>query len=114
DMISSDLLESLEDLGDKEFKKFKWYLQQAEFLKAIPSIPKCQLESSDRPDTVDLMVQTYSRRCVEVARMVLQRMNRNDLAEKLSNNLENSKWTAFVVPTVRHGSFSADKSVSPT
>ncbi|XP_007562140.1 NACHT, LRR and PYD domains-containing protein 3-like [Poecilia formosa] len=80
-----ELLESLEDLGDKEFKKFKWYLQQAEFLKAIPSIPKCQLESSDRPDTVDLMVQTYSRRCVEVARMVLQRMNRNDLAEKLSN-----------------------------
>uniref|UniRef100_A0A3P9P6Q3 Pyrin domain-containing protein n=1 Tax=Poecilia reticulata TaxID=8081 RepID=A0A3P9P6Q3_POERE len=86
-----ELLESLEDLGDKEFKKFKWYLQQAEFLKAIPSIPKCQLESSDREDTVDLMVQTYSRRCVEVARMVLQRMNRNDLAEKLSNNLENSK-----------------------
>uniref|UniRef100_A0A3B5R7B2 Pyrin domain-containing protein n=1 Tax=Xiphophorus maculatus TaxID=8083 RepID=A0A3B5R7B2_XIPMA len=80
-----ELLESLEDLGDREFKKFKWYLQQAEFLKTIPSIPKYQLESSDREDTVDLMVQTYSRQCVEVARMVLRRMNRNDLAEKLSN-----------------------------
>ncbi|XP_054907718.1 NACHT, LRR and PYD domains-containing protein 3-like isoform X2 [Poeciliopsis prolifica] len=92
-----ELLESLEDLGDREFKKFKWYLQQAEFLKTISSIPKCQLESSDREDTVDLMVQTYSRQCVEVARMVLQRINRNDLVQRLSNAA--SKASEEVSPT---------------
>ncbi|XP_039979943.1 NACHT, LRR and PYD domains-containing protein 3-like isoform X2 [Xiphias gladius] len=80
-----DLLETLEDLGDKELKHFKWYLQQADFLKDFPSIPKCQLEDADRPDTVDLMMQTYSHQCVEVARKVLKRMRRNDLVESLSN-----------------------------
>ncbi|XP_027898430.1 NACHT, LRR and PYD domains-containing protein 3-like isoform X2 [Xiphophorus couchianus] len=97
-----ELLESLEDLGDREFKKFKWYLQQAEFLKTIPSIPKYQLESSDREDTVDLMVQTYSRQCVEVARMVLRRMNRNDLAEKLSNAASKASGEVSPAETCSH------------
>uniref|UniRef100_A0A3Q2QS76 Pyrin domain-containing protein n=1 Tax=Fundulus heteroclitus TaxID=8078 RepID=A0A3Q2QS76_FUNHE len=96
-----DLLEALEDLGDGEFKKFKWYLQQGEFLKTIPSIPKSQLEKSDRPDTVDLMVQTYSRQCVEVARRVLQRMKRNDLVERLSNAASQSAGQAVPVQTCR-------------
>ncbi|XP_071319327.1 NACHT, LRR and PYD domains-containing protein 3-like [Trachinotus anak] len=80
-----ELLETLEDLRDRELKNFKWYLQQANFLKEFPSIPKRQLEKADRPDTVDVMVQTYSHQCVEVARRVLKRMRRNDLMESLSN-----------------------------
>ncbi|XP_070703454.1 NLR family CARD domain-containing protein 3-like [Pempheris klunzingeri] len=80
-----ELLETLEDLGDRELKTFKWYLQQADFLKDFSAIPKSQLEAADRPDTVDLMVQTYSHQCVEVARKVLKRMRRNDLVESLSN-----------------------------
>uniref|UniRef100_A0A3B4UTM2 NACHT domain-containing protein n=1 Tax=Seriola dumerili TaxID=41447 RepID=A0A3B4UTM2_SERDU len=80
------LLETLEDLGDRELKNFKWYLQQPDFLKDFPSIPKSQLEKADRPDTVDVMVQTYSHRCVEVAKRVLKRMRRNDLVESLSNS----------------------------
>lgn len=81
-----ELLETLEDLGDRELKTFKWYLQQPDFLKDLPPIPKSQLESADRPDTVDLMVQTYSNQCVEVAKRVLKRMRRNDLVESLSNS----------------------------
>ncbi|XP_031162784.1 NLR family CARD domain-containing protein 3-like isoform X1 [Sander lucioperca] len=80
-----ELLETLEDLGDKELKNFKWYLQQPEFLKDFPPIPKSRLENADRPDTVDLMVQTYSHVCVDVAKKVLKRMRRNDLVESLSN-----------------------------
>ncbi|XP_051275753.1 NLR family CARD domain-containing protein 3 isoform X2 [Dicentrarchus labrax] len=80
-----ELLETLEDLGDRELKNFKWYLQQADFLKDFPPIPKSRLEKADRPDTVDLMVQTYSHQCVEVAKKVLKKMRRNDLVESLSN-----------------------------
>ncbi|XP_035510164.1 uncharacterized protein LOC118322559 [Morone saxatilis] len=163
-----ELLETLEDLGDRELKHFKWYLQQANFLKDFPPIPKSQLElrvsvfidtgirnrsdrreeeeitgategketkgkdkihskdegvqnrgqqisqdatgnvptplshlsdllkdfppiprsrleNADRPDTVDLMVQTYNHQCVEVAKKVLKKMRRNDLVESLSN-----------------------------
>lgn len=79
-----ELLECLEDLGVTEFKKFKWYLQHIQFLKPIPSIPKSQLENSDLTDTVDLMVQTYTHQYVEIARMVLQRMKRKDLVDRLS------------------------------
>lgn len=81
-----ELLETLEDLADKELKTFKWYLQQADFLKDLLSIPKSQLENADRPDTVDVMVQAYSHQGVEVAKKVLKRMRRNDLVERLSNN----------------------------
>ncbi|XP_028456305.1 tripartite motif-containing protein 16 [Perca flavescens] len=79
-----ELLETLEDLGDKELKNFKWYLQQPDFLKDFPPIPKSRLENADRPDTVDLMVQTYSHVCVDVAKKVLKRMRRNDLVESLA------------------------------
>lgn len=81
-----ELLETLEDLTDKELKTFKWYLQQPDFLKNLVTIPKSQLENADRPDTVDVMVQTYSHLCVEVAKRVLKRMRRNDLVERLSDN----------------------------
>lgn len=80
------LLEALEDLDNRELKTFKWYLQQADFLKDFPVIPKSRLETADRPDTVDLMVQTYRQQCVEVARKVLKRMKRNDLVESLSES----------------------------
>uniref|UniRef100_A0A3B4WJ13 Pyrin domain-containing protein n=1 Tax=Seriola lalandi dorsalis TaxID=1841481 RepID=A0A3B4WJ13_SERLL len=83
---SDELLWAGPDLGDRELKNFKWYLQQPDFLKDFPSIPKSQLEKADRPDTVDVMVQTYSHRCVEVAKRVLKRMRRNDLVESLSNS----------------------------
>lgn len=84
-----ELLETLEDLADKELKTFKWYLQQDNFLKDLLPIPKSRLENADRPDTVDLMVHTYSHQCVEVAKKVLKRMRRNDLVERLSNNNNN-------------------------
>ncbi|XP_029913609.1 NLR family CARD domain-containing protein 3-like [Myripristis murdjan] len=78
------LLETLNDLGDKELKEFKWYLQ-AEILEGLPAIPKSRLEKADRPDTVDQMVQTYNQHCLEVTKKVLMKINRNDLVQNLSN-----------------------------
>uniref|UniRef100_UPI0037E7B08D NLR family CARD domain-containing protein 3-like n=1 Tax=Semicossyphus pulcher TaxID=241346 RepID=UPI0037E7B08D len=78
------LLGTLEDLGAEEFKKFKWYLQQSEVLEGFPAIPKSRLENADRVDAVDQMTQTYSINTVKVTRMVLEMINKNDLAENLS------------------------------
>uniref|UniRef100_A0A3Q4N4V6 Pyrin domain-containing protein n=1 Tax=Neolamprologus brichardi TaxID=32507 RepID=A0A3Q4N4V6_NEOBR len=58
-MTSEDLLNTLDDLGDGEFKKFKWFLQQADVVQGLPTIKKSRLEMTNRWDTVDLMVQTY-------------------------------------------------------
>ncbi|XP_035770607.1 tripartite motif-containing protein 16-like [Neolamprologus brichardi] len=84
-MTSEDLLNTLDDLGDGEFKKFKWFLQQADVVQGLPTIKKSRLEMTNRWDTVDLMVQTYRLPgAVKVTRKVLERISRNDLLLSLS------------------------------
>lgn len=83
--VTEHLLETLDDLGDEELKIFKWFLQQADILEDFPAIPKSHLEKADRPDTVDLIVQTYNDQSVEVTKKVLTKINRNDLVQSLSN-----------------------------
>ncbi|XP_070836903.1 NACHT, LRR and PYD domains-containing protein 3-like [Chaetodon trifascialis] len=83
--MATELLATLEDLADAEFKKFKWFLQQAEVLEGFPAIPKSQLENADRLDTVDEITETYNKNAVEVAIKVLKMIKKNDLVERLSN-----------------------------
>lgn len=83
--MSEDLLNTLEDLGDEEFSKFKWFLQQANILQGLPTIKKSRLEAANRWDSVDLMVQTYRLSgAVSLTRKVLETINRNDLLQSLS------------------------------
>uniref|UniRef100_A0AAZ1XC05 B30.2/SPRY domain-containing protein n=1 Tax=Oreochromis aureus TaxID=47969 RepID=A0AAZ1XC05_OREAU len=68
------LLHMLEDLGKEELECFQWYLQNGpggDFM----TIKKCRLENAQRRQTVDVMVQTYSDRVMEVARLILKKMN---------------------------------------
>ncbi|XP_050926891.1 NLR family CARD domain-containing protein 3 isoform X2 [Lates calcarifer] len=86
-MTPEDLLNTLEDLGDEEFSKFKWFLQQPDSLQGFLSIRKRDLETADRLKTVDLMVQTYRLPgAVEVTRKLLEKINRNDLVQSLSDS----------------------------
>ncbi|XP_047243838.1 NLR family CARD domain-containing protein 3-like isoform X2 [Girardinichthys multiradiatus] len=78
------LLEILENLEAEELKKFKWYLQQHGTLENFPAIPKSRLENADREDTIDQMVLTYCINTVEIAKIVLGKIYRNDLVENLS------------------------------
>ncbi len=80
-----DLMATLEDLADGDFKKFKWYLQQAEILEGFPAIPRGQLENADRVDTMNLITDTYTKNAVEVTITVLRTIKKNDLAQRLSN-----------------------------
>ncbi|XP_078121232.1 protein NLRC3-like [Sander vitreus] len=73
----------LENLGSDDFEKFKWYLQGV--LKDFPAIPKSKLENVNRVNTVDTMFQTYSINTIKVTRIVLVKINQNDLVENLSN-----------------------------
>lgn len=68
------LLETLKNLGEEELKLFHFYLQY-EPGGDLPTIYKSQLENADRLKTVDLMVQAYSDRVMEVARSIIERMN---------------------------------------
>uniref|UniRef100_A0A7N8YGS5 Pyrin domain-containing protein n=1 Tax=Mastacembelus armatus TaxID=205130 RepID=A0A7N8YGS5_9TELE len=78
-MGPEDILDILEDLGEDEFKKFKWFLEQE-------GIRRSQLEGARRPDTVRLMVQRYGLDgVVEVTKKVLEKIPRKDLVQSLSD-----------------------------
>ncbi|CAI5669437.1 unnamed protein product [Oreochromis niloticus] len=81
------LLEMLQNLGEDELKLFHFYLQYepgGDFTK----IYKCQLENADRLKTVDVMVQAYSDRVMEVAQSILGRMNKGSpSAQEASSRL---------------------------
>ncbi|KAK6312537.1 hypothetical protein J4Q44_G00182010 [Coregonus suidteri] len=84
--IKERILAILKDLVSEELKNFKWHLIDNP-LDGFLHIPKCQLETSDRLDTVDQMVQKYRENgAVMITLEVLKKMGRNDLAEKLKRD----------------------------
>ncbi|XP_007544626.1 NACHT, LRR and PYD domains-containing protein 3-like [Poecilia formosa] len=84
-MTPEDLLNTLDDLGNEDFTRFKWFLQQPECLEGLPVIRKGRLQAANREDTVDLLVQTYTLPgALGVIREVLEKIHRNDLLHSLS------------------------------
>lgn len=89
--LKERLWATLQDLGEEEFKRLKWFLQQADIMHTIvphvqvdPAIPVSRLEKADRQDTVVQMVQAYGLyEALQVTQKVLMKINRNDLAEQL-------------------------------
>ncbi|XP_070705419.1 nuclear factor 7, ovary-like [Pempheris klunzingeri] len=91
-MTSEDLLNSLEELRDSEFKKFKWYLQQPDILQGYQTIKGSKLEKAERLDTVTLMVQTYKLDgALKVTKMILEKIPRKDLVQRLSDSISEPK-----------------------
>ncbi|KAF1394427.1 hypothetical protein PFLUV_G00000160 [Perca fluviatilis] len=83
-MTAVDLFNTLEDLKEEEFKKFKWHLQQQDILEGYQSIKVAKLEKAERQDTVDVMVNTYQLQgALKVTKKVLELINRNDLVQSL-------------------------------
>ncbi|XP_051798281.1 protein NLRC3-like [Acanthochromis polyacanthus] len=83
-MTSEDLKNILDDLKDDELHKFQWFLQQPNNVQGLPAIRKRKLQTTTC-NTVDVMVETYGlQRAVEVTRVVLEKISRNDLLERFS------------------------------
>ncbi|XP_051793980.1 histone H1.2-like [Acanthochromis polyacanthus] len=82
-MTSEILKNILDDLNDDQLHIFQWFLQQPNNVQGLPAIKKSRLQTTDRCNTVDVMVQTYGdQRAVQVTRVVLQKIHRNDLLER--------------------------------
>ncbi|XP_047221058.1 NACHT, LRR and PYD domains-containing protein 12-like [Girardinichthys multiradiatus] len=96
-MTPEDLLNTLDNLGNEEFIRFKWFLQNIDCLQDLPTIKKGQLQMANREDTVDLMLQTYRLPgALKVTGKILEKINRNDLLQSLS--VSNSEPEDHMVP----------------
>ncbi|XP_051797863.1 NACHT, LRR and PYD domains-containing protein 12-like isoform X10 [Acanthochromis polyacanthus] len=83
-MTSEVLLNILEDLDDKELSTFQWFLQKSNNVQGLPAIRKRKLQTPSTCDTVDVMVETYGlQRAVQVTRVILEKISRNDLLQRL-------------------------------
>ncbi|KAK5607513.1 hypothetical protein CRENBAI_019187 [Crenichthys baileyi] len=72
------LLDTLEDLDDRELKYFHWFLHTADKSKdGFKPIKKSKLENADRLDTVDLMVQMYATNTKEVTEKIVEKIRNN-------------------------------------
>ncbi|XP_068574307.1 NACHT, LRR and PYD domains-containing protein 3-like, partial [Cebidichthys violaceus] len=79
------ILDSLDELGADDFKRFRWNLTQP-VLDGCRPIPKSCLENEDRPDVVGRMISSYGEEsAVKVTVEIMKRMNLNNEAEKLQN-----------------------------
>ncbi|KAM9363818.1 uncharacterized protein ABDE67_020236 [Symphorus nematophorus] len=77
------LFQTLDELGQDEFKCFKWFLKD-ERLEDSSTIPSSKLEKAKTWETVDLMTQNYTPPgAVEVTKEVLKKIKRNDLVPRL-------------------------------
>ncbi|XP_029984457.1 NACHT, LRR and PYD domains-containing protein 12-like [Sphaeramia orbicularis] len=83
-METQDHLQILEKLSNDDLKKFQWCLKDRVFLKGLPLIPPYKLENADRMETVDLVMQCYSRQTLKVVVKILEKIPRNDLVDELN------------------------------
>ena len=83
------LFETLADLSDDELYDFKKVLWSQSHLPS--EIPSELLMMADMQDTVFIMVQTFSQQSVEATMDVLNKMNRTDLVQRLSDSSSGPK-----------------------
>ncbi|XP_034057062.1 uncharacterized protein LOC117536350 isoform X2 [Gymnodraco acuticeps] len=81
-MAQKILLESLNDLSSDELNQFKSLIELEE---SFPRILRGRLKAANTDETVDLMVKTFSGKCVNMTKTVLKTMNRTDLVQRLSD-----------------------------
>ncbi|XP_034151545.1 NACHT, LRR and PYD domains-containing protein 12-like [Esox lucius] len=85
--VTDRLMATLEELNNKEIKKFQWYLKQPDGLishMGFNHIPNGKLQGAEREGTVDMMVQRYGcDNAKEISMEIFKKMNRKDLAERL-------------------------------
>uniref|UniRef100_A0A8B9JME0 Si:ch211-114l13.9 n=1 Tax=Astyanax mexicanus TaxID=7994 RepID=A0A8B9JME0_ASTMX len=84
--ICKVLIDILDELTGKDFKRFKWYMTDGK-LNDIKSIARSKLENTSVEETVDLMIDQYKQDAGEVAEKILKNMEQNNLAEQLKNKL---------------------------
>lgn len=75
------LLETLNELRDKELEKFKKFLSSQPICSFISFSELLDL-TSNRKEISDLMLEKFGQQCVEMTRQSLIHINRTDLIQR--------------------------------
>lgn len=98
------LVEALENLEKKSFKKFKNKLNDLEIKKGHNKIPRGKLEEADTEDVADLIRKYYTDSYgTEVTLTVLEAIDEKQEAEKLRSALRTGRGVAPQVPVQEDG-----------
>uniref|UniRef100_A0A674J072 Apoptosis-associated speck-like protein containing a CARD n=1 Tax=Terrapene triunguis TaxID=2587831 RepID=A0A674J072_9SAUR len=91
-MAQQFALETLDDLGEDDLKRFKHKLKRMQLEKGYQAIPWGRLEKGDPVDVTDLLISHYGERYgVEVAVQVLREIKHRALAERLTEAISAGK-----------------------
>uniref|UniRef100_A0A8C0J3W9 Pyrin domain-containing protein n=1 Tax=Chelonoidis abingdonii TaxID=106734 RepID=A0A8C0J3W9_CHEAB len=81
----TDLLETLEELGKDDLKRFKWKLKEIKVENQYNNIPWGKLETARPVDIAKELLNYYGEHYrVEVTIQVLRSIHRRDLADRLT------------------------------
>ena len=91
------ILNALEQLDDEGFKKFKWYLQDPEYVPGLPLTNRA-LQNAEREDIVNLIRQSFPDKESLVMATILPKVNRYDLAGRFGDTPTRKKrgWIMFI------------------
>ncbi|XP_070683784.1 pyrin domain-containing protein 1-like [Pempheris klunzingeri] len=109
------ILDTLDELGADEFKRFRWNLTQP-VLDGCQPIRKGYLENADRQDTTSKMIEGYGEElAVSVTVEILKRMNHSNAAEKLRTSYAGGSTAAQnqLPPTSSSSSSSSSPDLTP-
>ncbi|KAM7421387.1 hypothetical protein PAMA_015494 [Pampus argenteus] len=85
------LLETLNRLSYRELEKFIEGLRSIVFQEDLADGSLTWSSSADSTDVVDLMLNTYGQRCVELTKKVFEEMNRSDVVERSDASSRSTK-----------------------
>ncbi|XP_059194909.1 uncharacterized protein LOC131976046 isoform X2 [Centropristis striata] len=78
------ILETLNDLSDKDLEKFQWILEETAKWKNLPFTMSPMRLTREREGLVDQMLKNFGQRSIDLTREVVKKMNRIDLMQRLS------------------------------
>ncbi|KAL2102551.1 hypothetical protein ACEWY4_001719 [Coilia grayii] len=87
--LTEVLRQTLEDLNEKNFNKFKKYLADNS------EIPRGHLDNANTDDTVDLVVETHAEDAGVIVMSVLKKIRHNRMAKDLKRNLGECKYVTL-------------------
>ena len=96
--LKDRLVKALDDLDNKELKRFKWLLRQPENVAGFQPLTKRALQDAEVEDVVDLISQNFPDKESLIMVTVLTKVKRIDLAGMFGDTStgKNRGWISHV------------------